>query len=144
MPLSSYINTLLWSSSQSECVLSLIYFRLFNNDFSLLKTDLIVFFNLFQANTFVFIMVLRTMLNSHKVKQEDAIGKVRTGVKAAVVIFPILGLTWVFGLMTFNRETLFFRYLFAIFNSSQGMLIFLFHCVLNKQVMKCKSNFSCE
>ena len=79
-------------------------------------------------------MVLRTMMNSHKVKMQDNIAKVRTGVKAAVVIFPILGLTWVFGLMTFNRETLFFRYLFAVFNSAQGMLIFLFHCVLNKQV----------
>jgi hypothetical protein len=40
----------------------------------------------------------------------------------------------VFGLMTFNRETLFFRYLFAVFNSAQGMLIFLFHCACNKQV----------
>ena len=87
-----------------------------------------------QANTIVFVIVLRTMMNSHKVKLQDNITKVRTGVKAAVVIFPILGLTWVFGLMTFNRETLFFRYLFAVFNSAQGMLIFLFHCVLNKQV----------
>ena len=73
-------------------------------------------------------------MNSHKVKSQDNITKVRTGVKAAVVIFPILGLTWVFGLMSFNRETLFFRYLFAVFNSAQGMLIFLFHCVLNKQM----------
>jgi hypothetical protein len=74
-------------------------------------------------------------MNSHNtVHQPDNIGKVKTGVKTAVAIFPILGLTWVFGLMTFNRETLFFRYLFAVFNSAQGMLIFLFHCVLNKQV----------
>ena len=34
LPLSSYINTLLWSSSQSECVFSLIYFRLFYNTVS--------------------------------------------------------------------------------------------------------------
>ncbi|CAB4010984.1 Brain-specific angiogenesis inhibitor 3, partial [Paramuricea clavata] len=85
-------------------------------------------------NTIVFIMILRTIMNSHNtVHQPDNIGKVKTGVKTAVAIFPILGLTWVFGLMTFNRETLFFRYLFAVFNSAQGMLIFLFHCVLNKQ-----------
>jgi hypothetical protein len=74
------------------------------------------------------------MMKTHQVKQQGNITKVRTGVKAAMVIFPVLGLTWVFGLMTFNRETLFFRYLFAVFNSAQGMLIFLFHCVLNKQV----------
>ena len=79
-------------------------------------------------------MVLRMVMNSHTVKQQANIGKVRTGVKTAVVIFPVLGLTWMFGLMTFNRESLFVRYLFAVFNSAQGMLIFLFHCVLNKQV----------
>ena len=79
-------------------------------------------------------MVLRAMLNLHDVKQKDTIVRVKTVVKSAMVIFPVLGLTWVFGLMTFNRETLFFRYLFAIFNSSQGMLIFLFHCIFNKQV----------
>ena len=90
--------------------------------------------SIFQANTIVFVMVLRTMMNSQKIKLQDNVGKVRTGVKASVIIFPILGLTWIFGVMTFNRETLFFRYLFAVFNSAQGFLIFLFHCVLNKQV----------
>jgi len=87
-----------------------------------------------QINTIVFVMVLQGMMNSHKIKQKDNIGKIRTGVKASLVIFPILGLTWVFGLMTFNRETLFLRYLFAVFNSAQGLLIFLFHCVFNRQV----------
>ncbi|CAB4008983.1 adhesion G- coupled receptor D1-like, partial [Paramuricea clavata] len=86
------------------------------------------------ANTIVFVMVLRTMMKSQKVKLQDNFHKVRTGVKASVIIFPILGLTWIFGVMTFNRETLFFRYLFAVFNSAQGLLIFLFHCVLNKQI----------
>ncbi|CAB4021159.1 adhesion G- coupled receptor D1-like [Paramuricea clavata] len=94
------------------------------------------------ANTFVFVMMLRTMMNSHNIKQRDNIGKVRVGVKAAVVIFPILGLTWVFGLMTFNKETLFFRYLFAVFNSAQGMLIFLFHCAFNKQIRDVVSSSS--
>ncbi|CAB4005878.1 adhesion G -coupled receptor L3-like [Paramuricea clavata] len=86
------------------------------------------------ANTIVFVMILRTMKNFHTIKQQTNIAKVKSGVKTAVAIFPILGLTWVFGLMTFNRETLVFRYLFAVFNSAQGMLIFLFNCVLNKQM----------
>ncbi|CAB4016253.1 adhesion G- coupled receptor D1-like [Paramuricea clavata] len=92
------------------------------------------------ANTIVFVMVLRMVMNSHTVKQQANIGKVRTGVKTAVVIFPVLGLTWVFGLITFNRESLFVRYLFAVFNSAQGMLIFLFHCVLNKQMREVVRN----
>ncbi|CAB4005879.1 adhesion G -coupled receptor L3-like, partial [Paramuricea clavata] len=86
------------------------------------------------ANIFVFVMILRTMKNFHTVEQQTSIAKVKTGVKTAMAIFPILGLTWVFGLMTFNRETVVFRYLFAVFNSAQGLFIFLFHCVLNKQM----------
>ena len=90
-------------------------------------------------------MVLQSIMNTHKIKQKDNIVKIRTGVKASVVIFPILGLTWVLGLMTFNRETLFLRYLFAVFNSAQGLLIFLFHCVFNRQVsMYCSLLFYLE
>lgn len=39
--------------------------------------------------------------------------------------------TWVFGLFVFNRDLIVFIYLFAIFNSLQKMLIFLFHVLLN-------------
>ena len=88
----------------------------------------------FQANTIVLIMVIRKVMNSHKVRQQENIEKVKKGVRATIVILPILGLTWVFGLIAVNEETVFFRYLFAIFNSAQGLLIFLFHCVLNKKV----------
>ncbi|XP_046858688.1 adhesion G-protein coupled receptor D1-like [Xenia sp. Carnegie-2017] len=88
------------------------------------------------VNTVVLIMVIRKMMNTHKVRQQENIEKVKTGVRATIVILPILGLTWVFGLMAINEETVFFRYLFAIFNSAQGLLIFLFHCVLNKKMQE--------
>ncbi|XP_046863918.1 neurogenic locus notch homolog protein 1-like isoform X8 [Xenia sp. Carnegie-2017] len=86
------------------------------------------------ANTVVLFMVIYKVLNSHKVRQQENLQKVKTGLKATIVVLPLLGLTWLFGLMTFNRETIVFRYLFAIFNSAQGIFIFLFHCVLNKQM----------
>ncbi|XP_046858708.1 adhesion G-protein coupled receptor D1-like [Xenia sp. Carnegie-2017] len=93
------------------------------------------------ANTIVLIMVIRKVMNSHKVRQQENIEKVKKGVRATIVLLPILGLTWVFGLIAINDETVFFRYLFAIFDSAQGLLIFLFHCALNKQmreaVQKC-------
>ena len=60
--------------------------------------------------------------------------KVRTGVKASGVILPLLGITWLFGLLSFNSDTIIFKYIFTIFNSLQGLMIFIFHCVLNKQV----------
>ena len=43
----------------------------------------------------------------------------RSGVQSAVVLLPLLGITWLFGVLTFNSDTLAFQYLFAIFNSLQ-------------------------
>ena len=42
---------------------------------------------IFQINTTK--KVLERMMNTHQVKQKDNNGKIRTGIKASVVIFPI-------------------------------------------------------
>ncbi|XP_063148591.1 adhesion G protein-coupled receptor E5 isoform X2 [Candoia aspera] len=52
----------------------------------------------------------------------------------AIAQLCILGLTWIFGLFQFSDQTLILSYLFTIFNSLQGLFIFLLHCVLKKQV----------
>ena len=43
----------------------------------------------------------------------------RAGVKGMIVLLPLLGLTWVFGLLAINKDTIAFQYLFAILNSLQ-------------------------
>lgn len=43
----------------------------------------------------------------------------RAGVKGMIVLLPLLGLTWVFGIMAINMDTIAFQYLFAILNSLQ-------------------------
>jgi len=43
----------------------------------------------------------------------------RAGVKGMIVLLPLLGLTWVFGIMAINKDTIAFQYLFAILNSLQ-------------------------
>ena len=43
----------------------------------------------------------------------------RTTLKAAVILLPLLGLTWVFGVLTIDRNTTVFAWLFTIFNSTQ-------------------------
>ena len=48
---------------------------------------------------------------------------IRSGVKAAIFLLPLLGLTWVFGLLAVNQYTIIFQYLFAIFNSLQVNII---------------------
>ncbi|KAM4827408.1 adhesion G-protein coupled receptor D1 isoform 5-T5 [Thomomys bottae] len=54
--------------------------------------------------------------------------------KAVVVLLPILGISWVFGVLAVNDRALVFQYMFAILNSLQGFFIFLFHCLLNSEV----------
>ncbi|KAB0354532.1 hypothetical protein FD755_023070 [Muntiacus reevesi] len=54
----------------------------------------------------------------------------------AIALLCLLGLTWAFGLMYINESTVIMAYLFTIFNSLQGMFIFIFHCVLQKKVRK--------
>ena len=47
----------------------------------------------------------------------------RSGVKAALVLMPLLGITWMFGLFSVNEETVVFQYLFAIVNSLQVFIL---------------------
>ncbi|XP_013916490.1 PREDICTED: adhesion G-protein coupled receptor D1-like [Thamnophis sirtalis] len=54
--------------------------------------------------------------------------------KAVAVLLPILGSSWIFGILAVNERALVFQYMFAIFNSLQGFFIFLFHCLLNSEV----------
>ncbi|KAM3857738.1 adhesion G protein-coupled receptor L3 [Diretmus argenteus] len=61
---------------------------------------------------------------------------IKSWVIGAVALLCLLGLTWAFGLMYVNESTVVMAYLFTIFNSLQGMFIFIFHCVLQKKVRK--------
>lgn len=61
---------------------------------------------------------------------------VRSWVIGAIALLCLLGLTWAFGLMYINESTVIMAYLFTIFNSLQGMFIFIFHCILQKKVRK--------
>ncbi|XP_045921012.1 adhesion G protein-coupled receptor L3-like isoform X4 [Micropterus dolomieu] len=61
---------------------------------------------------------------------------IKSWVIGAIALLCLLGLTWAFGLMYVNESTVVMAYLFTIFNSLQGMFIFIFHCVLQKKVRK--------
>ncbi|XP_013379590.1 adhesion G-protein coupled receptor G6 isoform X2 [Lingula anatina] len=55
-------------------------------------------------------------------------------VRGALSIMVLLGLTWVFAFFTFSARFIVFHYLFAIFNSLQGLFVFIFHCFLKHDV----------
>lgn len=54
----------------------------------------------------------------------------RAGVKGMIVLLPLLGLTWVFGIMAINKDTIAFQYLFAILNSLQVRKLYFVHVIL--------------
>ncbi|XP_052390567.1 adhesion G protein-coupled receptor E5-like [Carassius gibelio] len=88
-------------------------------------------------NSFVFIITVWKLAEKFSSLNPD-LSKLRT-IKGftvtAVAQFCILGGTWVFGSFLFyEKVTLFALYLFTIFNSLQGALIFIMHCLLSKPV----------
>ena len=82
----------------------------------------------------VFTLVIYSMLSSHRLRKEPLTRRFQRGLKALFVLFPVLGLSWSFGVLTMVTDEIVFNYIFAVLNSLQGFLIFIFHCVLNKQV----------
>ncbi|XP_052777366.1 adhesion G protein-coupled receptor L2-like [Mya arenaria] len=69
-------------------------------------------------------------------KDKSPTGNIRAWIQGALALEVLLGLTWVFGYFYISDEALPFAYLFTIFNSFQGLFIFVFHCVLNKKIRK--------
>ncbi|XP_047125908.1 adhesion G-protein coupled receptor D1 isoform X2 [Hydra vulgaris] len=83
-------------------------------------------------NGSILLMVLIQIVklnNSNKLSNN-----LRAGFRSSIILLPILGVTWIFGYLSFGSETLFFQYIFAVLNSAQGFLLTLFHCFLNEEI----------
>ncbi|XP_036373685.1 cadherin EGF LAG seven-pass G-type receptor 1-like [Megalops cyprinoides] len=59
-----------------------------------------------------------------------------SALRAAFMLLLLISATWLLGLMAVNSDVMTFHYLFAIFSCLQGIFIFFFHCVFNKEVRK--------
>ncbi|XP_063313094.1 adhesion G-protein coupled receptor D1 [Pelobates fuscus] len=77
-------------------------------------------------------IISRISADNYKVHRDA--NAVKLTAKAVAVLLPILGSSWIFGVLAVNDQAIVFQYLFAIFNSLQGFFIFLFHCLLNSEV----------
>lgn len=62
------------------------------------------------------------------------LSSLRSWVMGAFALLCLLGLTWSFGLFFISEASIVMAYLFTIFNTFQGMFIFIFHCLLQKKV----------
>uniref|UniRef100_A0A2C9KM86 G-protein coupled receptors family 2 profile 2 domain-containing protein n=1 Tax=Biomphalaria glabrata TaxID=6526 RepID=A0A2C9KM86_BIOGL len=86
------------------------------------------------VNVVILIAVLRIMQTSHALMDKDVTKKTKSLLRSVCVLTPILGLTWTFGVLSISIDNIVFQYLFAVSNSLQGVLIFIFQCLLQYQV----------
>ncbi|XP_035683821.1 adhesion G-protein coupled receptor D1-like [Branchiostoma floridae] len=90
------------------------------------------------VNAVILILVTREVVKlnniSFRVKPEKEKSSFKSSVRAVAVLLPILGISWIFGVLAVNEAAVVFQYIFALTNSSQGLFIFLFHCALNSEV----------
>ncbi|CAB4000967.1 adhesion G- coupled receptor G7-like [Paramuricea clavata] len=101
------------------------------------------------GNIVVFCLVIRSLLTSGNTvtssRKVSGLQQARQG----IAIMVLLGLTWLFGFLAIDDAKLAFQWLFCIFNSLQGFLVFILFCILpagtRQQLRKLcskKSNYS--
>ena len=83
------------------------------------------------VNFILFIPIMRQIQNHLSTKEKyqdkkDYIRRIRVSFSCAV----LLGLTWIFGIFAIGDFKVVFQWIFAVLNSFQGLLIFLFHVIL--------------
>ncbi|XP_022809612.1 adhesion G-protein coupled receptor D1-like [Stylophora pistillata] len=79
----------------------------------------------------ILVRVIKEMTTIQQVKDNQT-EQIRLGIRACVVLAPLLGVTWLIGLLLPLHIA--FSYIFVILNSTQGLSIFFFHCLRNSEI----------
>ncbi|XP_068749315.1 adhesion G-protein coupled receptor D1-like [Montipora capricornis] len=77
------------------------------------------------ANTVIVVRVIKEMASMQHISHKQ-MEQARLGIRACLMLMPLLGITWLFGLLT--PVHIAFLYVNVILNSTQGFLIFALHC----------------
>ena len=100
------------------------------------------------ANTFTLTKVIYNLYQHGKKKARTLSGnaeKKNPIIDTALIISQariafscnvLLGITWTFALLAVGKATMYFQWLFCIFNSLQGFFIFVFYTLRNQDVKK--------
>ena len=77
-------------------------------------------------------------LSDSAVKKNPIIGTtlIISQARIAFTCNVLLGITWIFALLAVGKATVYFQWLFCIFNSLQGFFIFVFYTLRNQDVKK--------
>ncbi|XP_052810117.1 adhesion G protein-coupled receptor B1-like isoform X2 [Mya arenaria] len=88
------------------------------------------------VNGIITSIVLVKLCSTQAAKNKDTLDRIKMTITAMSVLLPIMGIGWVFGFFAVNKKTQWFQIVFCIFNASQGVFIFIFHCLLNEQLKR--------
>ncbi|XP_008299365.1 adhesion G-protein coupled receptor G6 isoform X4 [Stegastes partitus] len=98
----------------------------------------------FLLNVAMFIVVMLQICGRNGKRSNRTLrDEVLRNLRSVISLTFLLGMTWGFALFAWGPVTLVFMYLFAIFNSLQGLFIFIFHCALKENVQKQWRRYLC-
>ena len=83
------------------------------------------------------IILIATLSSSQKMfLNEVEFNKLRRVARLTLLLMPVFGLSWVFGVLAVNKELLVFQYVFTALNSFQGLFLFVCYCLMNNEVRR--------
>ncbi|XP_078799138.1 adhesion G-protein coupled receptor G6 isoform X18 [Oryzias latipes] len=98
----------------------------------------------FLLNVAMFIVVMMQICGRNGKRSNRSLREeVLRNLRSVVSLTFLLGMTWGFALFAWGPVYLAFTYLFTIFNSLQGVFIFIFHCALKENVQKQWRRYLC-
>ena len=83
----------------------------------------------------VYVMCVHSK-TSEVMKRRSLRQKMVIWTKGVIMLLVFLGIPYITGIFHLGRQSEFFSYIFIYLNATQGVFIFVFHCLLNEKVLK--------
>ncbi|KAL6097563.1 adgrg2 [Pungitius sinensis] len=93
--------------------------------------------------TFIVVMIQLSRIKKQNPQNQAPNRGVMTDMRSIAGLIVLLGLTWGFSLFAWGPLYWPFVYLFTIFNSLQGLLVFIFHCAVKENVRRQWRTYLC-
>ncbi|XP_056199370.1 adhesion G-protein coupled receptor G6 isoform X6 [Falco biarmicus] len=114
------------------------------DDFCWIKNEVVFYVTcagyfgiMFLMNVAMFIVVMVQICGRNGKRTNRSLKEeILRNLRSVVSLTFLLGMTWGFAFFAWGPLTLPFLYLFSIFNSLQGLFIFVFHCAMKENVQK--------
>ncbi|XP_030355672.1 adhesion G-protein coupled receptor G6 isoform X3 [Strigops habroptila] len=114
------------------------------DDFCWIKNEVVFYVTcagyfgiMFLMNVAMFIVVMVQICGRNGKRTNRSLKEeILRNLRSVISLTFLLGMTWGFAFFAWGPLTLPFLYLFSIFNSLQGLFIFVFHCAMKENVQK--------